>query len=124
MVNELINLDHEVKGTNIKIKERPGMRKDRFSALEYNYMLCQELVIKEKPKKQDPYVRPPMGNDRLDSLFANAMQKEEQPKTDYQARPQPAQETFVQPKQNDPFSTRIQPREDDDIPPFLRKLRK
>lgn len=53
MVNELINLDHEVKGTNIKIKERPGMRKDRFSALEYNYMLCQELVIKEKPKKQN-----------------------------------------------------------------------
>lgn len=52
MVNELINLDHEVKGTNIKIKERPGMRKDRFSALEYNYMLCQELVIKEKPKHQ------------------------------------------------------------------------
>lgn len=51
MVNELINLDHEVKGTNIKIKERPGMRKDRFSALEYNYMLCQELVIKDKPKK-------------------------------------------------------------------------
>ena len=53
MVNELINLDHEVKGTNIKIKERPGMRKDRFSALEYNYMLCQELVIKDKPKKQE-----------------------------------------------------------------------
>lgn len=52
MVNELINLDHEVKGTNIKIKERPGMRKDRFSALEYNYMLCQELVIKEKPRNQ------------------------------------------------------------------------
>lgn len=52
MVNELINLDHEVKGTNIKIKERSGMRKDRFSALEYNYMLCQELIIKERPKKQ------------------------------------------------------------------------
>ncbi len=52
MVNELINLDHEVKGTNIKIKERPGMRKDRFSALEYNYMLCQELIIKEKPRNQ------------------------------------------------------------------------
>lgn len=53
MVNELINLDHEVKGTNIKIKERPGMRKDRFSALEYNFMLCQELIIKERPKKQE-----------------------------------------------------------------------
>lgn len=50
MVNELINLDHEVKGTNIKIKERPGMRKDRFSALEYSFKICQELTIKSKPK--------------------------------------------------------------------------
>ena len=52
MINELINLDHEVKGTNIKIKERPGMRKDRYSALEYAYMISQELVIKEKPRTE------------------------------------------------------------------------
>jgi hypothetical protein len=50
MVNELINLEHEVKGTNIKIKERPGMRKDRFSALQYSCKICQELAIKSKPK--------------------------------------------------------------------------
>lgn len=53
MINELINLEHEIKGTNIKIKERSGMRKDRFSSLEYNYMLCQELIIKEKPKQRN-----------------------------------------------------------------------
>ena len=51
MINELINLDHEVKGTNIKIIERSGMRKDRFSSLEYNYKVCQELAIKLKPKR-------------------------------------------------------------------------
>ena len=50
MVNELINLDHEIKGTNIKITEKQGMRKDRFSALEYNFKICQELAIKLKPK--------------------------------------------------------------------------
>ena len=52
MVNELINLDHEIKGTNIRIIERPGMRKDRFSALEYNFKICQDLALKLKPKNQ------------------------------------------------------------------------
>ena len=50
MINELINLDHEVKGTNIKIKEKPGMRKDRFSSIEYLQWCVQELSIKLKPK--------------------------------------------------------------------------
>lgn len=53
MINELINLEHEVKGTNVKIKERSGMRKDRFSSLEYNIYVAQELAIKLKPKKQN-----------------------------------------------------------------------
>ena len=50
MINELINLEHEVKGTNVKIKERSGMRKDRFSSLEYNIYVAQELARKLKPK--------------------------------------------------------------------------
>lgn len=42
LVNELIKLEYEVKGTNIKIKERSGMRKDRYSSLAYNYWVqCQ-----------------------------------------------------------------------------------
>ena len=53
MVNELINLDHEIKGTNIKIIEKPGMRKDRFSALEYNFKICTDLAVKLKPKNAD-----------------------------------------------------------------------
>lgn len=52
MINELINLEHEVKGTNIKIKERAGMRKDRFSSLEYNYYVTQQLALKLKPKNK------------------------------------------------------------------------
>ena len=52
MVNELINLEHEIKGTNVKIKERSGMRKDRYSSLEYNYYTVQQLALKLKPKKQ------------------------------------------------------------------------
>ena len=42
LVNELIKLEHEIKGTNIKIKEKTGMRKDRYSSLAYNYWVqCQ-----------------------------------------------------------------------------------
>lgn len=50
MVNELINLEHEIKGTNIKITEKSGMRKDRYSALMMNNRVCQELALKLKPK--------------------------------------------------------------------------
>ena len=53
MINELINLEHEIKGVNIKIKERSGMRKDRYSSLEYNYYVVQQLAIRLKPKKQN-----------------------------------------------------------------------
>lgn len=53
MVNELINLEHEIKGTNIKITERSGMRKDRYSALMMNNKICQELSIKLKPKNNN-----------------------------------------------------------------------
>ncbi len=42
MVYELINLEYEAKGTNIKISEKTGMRKDRYSSLAYNYWVqCQ-----------------------------------------------------------------------------------
>lgn len=52
LVTELTKLEYIVNGTNIKIKERPGMRKDRYSSLAYNYWVqCQlEREILRKPK--------------------------------------------------------------------------
>lgn len=42
LIYELINLEYEIKGTNIKITEKSGMRKDRYSSLAYNYWVqCQ-----------------------------------------------------------------------------------
>lgn len=54
LVYELINLGHEVKGTNVKIIEKSGMRKDRYSSLAYNYWVqCQlEREILNKPQKK------------------------------------------------------------------------
>lgn len=52
LVYELINLEYEIKGINIKITEKSGMRKDRYSSLAYNYWVqCQlerELLHKSK----------------------------------------------------------------------------
>lgn len=52
LVYELINLQYEIKGTNIRIIEKSGMRKDRYSSLAYNYwVMCQlerEVLRKQK----------------------------------------------------------------------------
>lgn len=52
-INELINLDYEVKGGNIKISERSGMRKDRYSSIGYNYWCINQISRKKKPKNGD-----------------------------------------------------------------------
>lgn len=49
MVNELVNLEYSIKGSNVKIQEKPGMRKDRFSSLEYLWYVVQQLNIKQRP---------------------------------------------------------------------------
>lgn len=52
LVYELINLEYEIKGTNVKIIEKSGMRKDRYSSLAYNYWVqCQlerDMLKKQK----------------------------------------------------------------------------
>jgi hypothetical protein len=52
LINEMINLEHEIVNNKVKLKERSGMRKDRVSSLEYNYYITQLLATKLKPKKQ------------------------------------------------------------------------
>lgn len=42
MVNELISLESDTKNNKLKLKEKSGMRKDRYSSLGYNYwVVCQ-----------------------------------------------------------------------------------
>lgn len=43
LINELVNLQHEISGDKIKIYEKHGMRKDRYSSLEYNYYVALQL---------------------------------------------------------------------------------
>jgi hypothetical protein len=43
LINELINLQYEVKNGAIKVKEKKGTRKDRYSSLSYNIWLSKKL---------------------------------------------------------------------------------
>lgn len=51
LINELINLSHDTSSGLVKVKERSGMRKDRYSSLEYGYYVVQELSKKLKPNE-------------------------------------------------------------------------
>ena len=56
LINELINLKHEESGGLIKISERSGMRKDRYSSLSYNYYVVCQLEQKLQKRASDDFV--------------------------------------------------------------------
>ena len=66
LVHELISLEHEIRGTNVKITEKAGMRKDRYSSLAYNYWVQCELERETLRKKK-------IGFDASD--YANKLRK-------------------------------------------------
>ena len=43
LIDELVNLQHEEAGGKIKIFEKSGARKDRYSSLSYNYYVSTQL---------------------------------------------------------------------------------
>lgn len=43
LVNELINLECETKNGVVRVKEKPGMRKDRYSSLSYNIYVANAI---------------------------------------------------------------------------------
>ena len=46
LIDELVRLRHEESGGRIKIQERSGMRKDRYSSLSYSYYVATQLEAK------------------------------------------------------------------------------
>lgn len=52
-INEMINLEHKIVNNKVKLEERSGMRKDRFSSIQYNNYVVQELNVKLRPKKDN-----------------------------------------------------------------------
>jgi hypothetical protein len=54
LINELINLEYEAKGVNIKVYEKSGMRKDRVSSVGYNYWVQCQLETRLKKPNNSP----------------------------------------------------------------------
>ena len=64
-VNELVNLGYETVNNVIKVKEKSGCRKDRYSSLSYNYYIAQQVERglekrHNKPKLLDFNFRAPV----------------------------------------------------------------
>lgn len=55
LVNELVNLDHEIVGGYIKVKEKSGKRKDRFSSLAFSNYLAKILEAKNLTDENNEY---------------------------------------------------------------------
>ena len=51
LVNEVTKLQYEETGGKVKIYEKPGMRKDRYSSLAYNYYVALQLENKETKRR-------------------------------------------------------------------------
>lgn len=52
-VNEMVNLEFELVNNSTRLKERSGMRKDRYSSLAYNNYVVSELNKELKPKNKN-----------------------------------------------------------------------
>lgn len=52
LIDELINLEHTYNDGKVKVFEKPGMRKDMYSSLAYNYYVVTEIQRGLKPKKE------------------------------------------------------------------------
>lgn len=50
LIDELTKLQHETSGGKVKIYEKSGMRKDRYSSLSYNYYVAIQLENKMSKK--------------------------------------------------------------------------
>lgn len=55
LVDELIKLRHEDSGGLIKIQEKSGMRKDRYSSLSYNYWVACSLENKLRDRSNSTF---------------------------------------------------------------------
>jgi len=52
-INELLNLEYEATGNTVRVFERSGTRKDRYSSMSYNYYVQCQLERLLKPEKSE-----------------------------------------------------------------------
>jgi hypothetical protein len=52
LINELVKLQHEESSGKVRVYEKRGMRKDRYSSLSYNYYVATQLESKLNKRRQ------------------------------------------------------------------------
>ncbi|WP_196032705.1 terminase large subunit domain-containing protein [Flavonifractor plautii] len=55
LINELVKLQHEEVGGKVKIHEKSGMRKDRYSSLSYNFYVATQLESRLSKRMNDGF---------------------------------------------------------------------
>lgn len=55
LIDELVKLQHEESGGRVRIYEKSGMRKDRYSSLSYNYYVATQLESKMRKRNDSEY---------------------------------------------------------------------
>lgn len=80
LIDELTNLQYEENGGKVKIYEKSGMRKDRYSSLSYNYYVALQLENKMSKRQSvntnvsDMFIiKPPIQNGK--AVSANGRKK-------------------------------------------------
>lgn len=53
LVNELIDLEYETKNKVIRVREKPGKRKDMYSSLSYNYYVAKQIEREDSLKRKN-----------------------------------------------------------------------
>lgn len=81
LIDELTNLQYEENGGKVKIYEKSGMRKDRYSSLSYNYYVALQLENKMSKRQSvntnvsDMFIiKPPSHNGK--AVSANGRKKQ------------------------------------------------
>jgi len=71
LIDELINLEHDISNNLVRVKEKTGMRKDRFSSMEYNNYVVDQLRIAKKKNRsaKDEIAMLPIRQGKRFSLF-------------------------------------------------------
>lgn len=79
LIDELTKLQHEEAGGKVKIFEKAGMRKDRYSSLSYNYYVAIQIESKMNKRQStssvssDAFIiKPPSQNRNLGKAVNNA----------------------------------------------------
>lgn len=55
LIDELVKLEHDESGGRVRVYERTGMRKDRYSSISYNYYVALQLESKLGRANSDNY---------------------------------------------------------------------